>query len=82
MDGLPLEPEGEWRELNKSLPTHLRQRISEPLVTGVRAIDGLLTVGRGQRVGIFAGSGVEQVHASWDDCTGILSRCERDRPRW
>jgi flagellum-specific ATP synthase len=35
-----------------------RQRITEPLSTGVRAIDGLLTVGKGQRIGIFAGSGV------------------------
>ena len=38
-------------------PLH-RQVISEPLETGVRAIDGLLTIGRGQRIGIFAGSGV------------------------
>ncbi|MCL2701631.1 MAG: FliI/YscN family ATPase [Phycisphaerae bacterium] len=35
-----------------------RGRISQPLATGVRAIDGLLTVGRGQRMGIFSGSGV------------------------
>ena len=35
-----------------------RARIREPLGTGVRAIDGLLTLGRGQRIGIFAGSGV------------------------
>lgn len=35
-----------------------RAPITEPLVTGVRAIDGPLTIGRGQRVGIFAGSGV------------------------
>jgi len=35
-----------------------RQAIAEPLVTGVRAIDGLLTIGKGQRMGIFAGSGV------------------------
>ncbi len=35
-----------------------RQRITEPLSTGVRSIDGLLTIGRGQRIGIFAGSGV------------------------
>jgi flagellum-specific ATP synthase len=35
-----------------------RKRIDTPLQTGVRAIDGLLTVGKGQRVGIFAGSGV------------------------
>lgn len=35
-----------------------RQRIREPLGTGIRSIDGLMTVGRGQRMGIFAGSGV------------------------
>ncbi len=34
-----------------------RPRIIEPLPTGVRAIDGLLTLGRGQRVGVFAGPG-------------------------
>jgi flagellum-specific ATP synthase len=36
----------------------VRRRILEPLPTGVRAIDGLVTLGRGQRLGIFAGSGV------------------------
>lgn len=36
----------------------LRKRIQEPLNLGVRAIDAMLTVGIGQRVGIFAGSGV------------------------
>nr|WP_188532133.1 flagellar protein export ATPase FliI [Paenibacillus abyssi] len=36
----------------------LRPRVVQPLSIGVRAIDGLLTVGQGQRVGIFAGSGV------------------------
>lgn len=35
-----------------------RKRIKERLVTGVRAIDGMTPVGRGQRLGIFAGSGV------------------------
>ena len=35
-----------------------RRVIDRPLETGVRAIDGLLTVGRGQRIGIFSGSGV------------------------
>jgi flagellum-specific ATP synthase len=35
-----------------------RPRIDEPLSTGIRAIDGLLTCGKGQRIGIFAGSGV------------------------
>ncbi len=31
---------------------------SQPFVTGIRAIDGLLTIGRGQRIGVFAASGV------------------------
>jgi flagellum-specific ATP synthase len=35
-----------------------REHITEPLVTGVRAIDSLLPIGKGQRVGIFGGSGV------------------------
>ena len=36
----------------------LRPRITEVLSTGVKSIDGLLTLGKGQRIGIFAGSGV------------------------
>jgi FliI/YscN family ATPase len=35
-----------------------RRTILEPLITGVRSLDGMLTFGKGQRVGIFAGSGV------------------------
>ncbi len=35
-----------------------RPRIDTPLATGIRAIDAMLTCGRGQRVGIFSGSGV------------------------
>ncbi len=35
-----------------------RRRITEPVATGVRAIDALATVGKGQRLGIFSGSGV------------------------
>ncbi len=35
-----------------------RERIKEPIATGIRAIDGLLTCGKGQRVGIFSGSGI------------------------
>lgn len=35
-----------------------RQKITTPIGTGIKAIDGLLSVGKGQRIGIFAGSGV------------------------
>lgn len=35
-----------------------REHITEPLVTGIRAIDGLLPCGKGQRIGLFGGSGV------------------------
>lgn len=35
-----------------------RARVTEPIAMGVRAIDGLLTIGLGQRIGLFAGSGV------------------------
>ncbi|MGH6836796.1 MAG: hypothetical protein ACREC9_14940, partial [Methylocella sp.] len=35
-----------------------RPRVTEPLSLGIRAVDALLTCGKGQRVGIFSGSGV------------------------
>lgn len=43
-----------------NVPPHVLQRrfIRTPLTLGVRAIDGMLTCGEGQRVGIFSGSGV------------------------
>ena len=43
---------------NNPPPPLSRPPINEPLVTGVRVIDGMLTCGKGQRMGIFAGSGV------------------------
>jgi flagellum-specific ATP synthase len=66
IDGLgnPIDGKGEikvssFRSLHREPPNPLeRKRINSVLQTGVRAIDGLLTIGRGQRVGIFAGSGV------------------------
>lgn len=65
LDGLgnPLEGEdigfGEDYPLDNSPPDPLkRKRIKDVLPTGVRAIDGFLTCGEGQRIGIFAGSGV------------------------
>jgi type III secretion protein N (ATPase) len=39
-------------------PALERRLVNEPLATGIRALDGLLTFGRGQRIGLFAGSGV------------------------
>jgi flagellum-specific ATP synthase len=39
-------------------PAMLRRRVDRPLSVGVRAIDSLISVGQGQRLGIFAGSGV------------------------
>lgn len=59
IDGRPL-PAGleEW-PVDAPAPAALRRRrIARPLPLGVAAIDGLLTVGEGQRVGLFAGSGV------------------------
>lgn len=45
--------------VNNTPPDPLnRERISDALSLGIRSIDGLLTCGRGQRIGIFAGSGV------------------------
>lgn len=66
LDGLgnPLDGRGpllpnELRPLVGAPPNPMRRtRIARPLATGVRAIDGLLTLGEGQRVGIFAGSGI------------------------
>jgi flagellum-specific ATP synthase len=59
LDGLPA-PECEGRVRLTGVPINplLRQPISEPLDVGVRTINSVLTVGRGQRVGLFAGSGV------------------------
>lgn len=48
-----------YRPVYRPAPRALeRPRISHPLSTGIRSIDGLLTVGRGQRLGLFAGTGV------------------------
>lgn len=59
MDGLgPVDGEKEY-PLYAAPPNPLsRKRIESPLNVGIRAINGLLTVGQGQRIGIFAGSGV------------------------
>jgi type III secretion protein N (ATPase) len=60
IDGRPLPQEGlmEWSVDRDCPDPYKRQRILRPLPLGVRCIDGLLTVGEGQRIGLFAGSGV------------------------
>ncbi len=59
IDGKGMMAPGRSYPLHRQAPSPLdRCPIDTPLGTGVRAIDGLLSVGRGQRVGIFGGSGV------------------------
>jgi len=59
MDGLGEVKYKERRSIYATPPSAMeRTRIKEPMFTGIRAIDGFLTIGRGQRMGIFAGSGV------------------------
>jgi len=59
IDGGPRIEAAERRSLHAAPPHPLqRKRVSRPLSVGIRSIDGLLTLGEGQRVGIFAGSGV------------------------
>lgn len=59
IDGRGPLPRGESRPLDAPAPPPLaRRRITEPLAFGIRSFDGLVTCGRGQRLGIFAGSGV------------------------
>ncbi|UDJ87276.1 type III secretion system ATPase SctN [Erwinia amylovora] len=58
--------------LNDAPPPTERPRITTPLPTGLRAIDGLLTIGNGQRVGIFAGAGCGK--------TTLLAELARNTP--
>ncbi|MBD5496429.1 MAG: flagellar protein export ATPase FliI [Lachnospiraceae bacterium] len=65
LDGLGRPTDGTTLPRGKSYPVEAmppdpmsRAIIDEVLTLGVKAVDGLLTVGKGQRIGIFAGSGV------------------------
>ena len=59
LDGLgEIEPDCTYPLYRETTNPLARANITEPLGTGVRAIDGLLTIGAGQRIGIFGGSGV------------------------
>lgn len=82
LDGLgnPMDGKGEleWSgtyEIDRDPPDPIsRPRISDILKSGVKAIDGALTLGKGQRIGIFAGSGVGK-----STLMGMLARnCEAD----
>lgn len=69
------EIDGQYFDVNRSSPDPFqRKNIEDILPTGVRAIDGLLTIGEGQRMGIFAGSGVGK-----STLLGMIARyCEAD----
>ncbi|MEJ0007532.1 MAG: hypothetical protein WDM77_14500 [Steroidobacteraceae bacterium] len=67
LTGVPMNPLG-------------RQPIAESLDVGVRTINSLLTVGRGQRIGLFAGSGVGQERVAGHDGPVHQRRCDRGWP--
>lgn len=68
----PGETDGVKPVLGDAPPPTERPRIDTPLPTGMRAIDGLLTLGVGQRVGIFAGAGCGK--------TTLLAELARNTP--
>lgn len=76
IDGRPLPPAVQWTDAHRRAPEPLsRPAIDAPMQTGVRAIDAMLTCGRGGRIGIFAGSGVGK-----STLMGMLARgCDADR---
>lgn len=75
MDHKPVPVYEEYRDIEQPAPDSFgRPRIHDVFSTGVRAIDGLLTLGVGQRVGLFAGSGVGK-----STTMGMLARyCSAD----
>jgi len=75
LDGLPQFACAVSQPIQAAPPNALdRKMIESPLETGVRAIDGMLTLGEGQRIGIFAGSGVGK-----STLLGMIARnCEAD----
>ncbi len=66
LDGLgrPIDGKGPLtgaeRRATRAMPPHplARPPVDQPVLIGIRAVDGLLTCGKGQRMGIFSGSGV------------------------
>ena len=81
LDGLgnPIDEKGSLPDNIKRVPLNreppnpfTRKRILDPLPTGVKVLDGLLTIGNGQRLGIFAGSGVGK-----STLLGMISRTSK-----
>lgn len=59
LDGAPLPDPTTYVRVRADAPDPFKRRpVEQPLGTGIRAIDGFLTLGRGQRIGVFAGAGV------------------------
>jgi flagellum-specific ATP synthase len=77
--GVPIDGQGRlyprrWSEVRRVAPCPLERRpIEEPFVTGQRVIDALLTLGKGQRVGLFAGSGVGKSTLLGEIAKGAIS---------
>ena len=66
----PINPRAEKKKIVRDVPNpSKRQRIKETIQTGVRVMDAFTTCGRGQRLGIFAGSGVGK-----SSLLGMISR--------
>ena len=70
-----VEMDGKYYDVDRSPPNPFeRRKIEHVMSTGVKAIDGILTCGEGQRIGIFAGSGVGK-----STLLGMIARyCEAD----
>lgn len=68
-DGPPVDGERRWKVRRQAPNSMSRRRITEPLYTGVNSVDAAMTCGRGQRIGIFAGSGVGK-----SSLLGMISR--------
>lgn len=72
---IEMDVNGSFYDVNRSAPDPFKRRkIENVITTGIKAIDGILTIGEGQRVGIFAGSGVGK-----STLLGMIARyCEAD----
>jgi flagellum-specific ATP synthase len=77
--GSPIDGRGpirarRWSTVWKEAPPPMeRPPIGEPFITGQRVIDGLLTLGKGQRVGLFSGSGVGKSTLLGEIAKGAMS---------